>query len=177
MARLREVDIKLVDEVDFHDPNNGKAVKTSVITIQAPSRKHRRATRLKCAYVKAWNEYVKGVASVFTEEQKEAERERLKKEADKIKSQDPEESEKEEKKDPEDVIETLLACFDEDEMNGIYDALQELLADGCGFLPGDIPLNKTVFDKLSYEDTEYILGRYLSDFLLSSQRTKMNGKK
>ena len=56
------------------------------------------------------------------------------------------------------------------------ETFRELLINEICYLPNAIKLTSPLFDKLSLDDTDTLLGEYLANFLLASQLKKLKGK-
>lgn len=173
MARLREVDVKLMDEVEFQNTANGKLDKSDIVTLQAPASKQRKsASKLSTIYQKAHAERMQKLLGNISEEEKEKARAKLEEQKNNKGSNPNDEDDEEQELTPEEIIAVMESSGAD--MDALYDAFQSLLADGCGHI-GGIKVNAHIFDLFSYKDMQYLCGKYIADFLLQSRRTKKNG--
>lgn len=56
------------------------------------------------------------------------------------------------------------------------ETFRELLLNDVCYVTDDVKLTNPLFDKLSLDDTDTLLGEYLTNFLLASQLRKLKGK-
>lgn len=74
-----------------------------------------------------------------------------------------------------DEIVTALMMSDIDYCKYI-ETFRDLLINNICYLPGDVKMTTPLFDSLSLDDTDTLLGEYLANFLLFSQLRKLKGK-
>ena len=64
-------------------------------------------------------------------------------------------------------IVALLMMSDVD-ANAVHDAFKDIATSGCAMLDGAVSINDSLYEKMSFEDTEEMLGEYLVNFLIPS---------
>lgn len=131
--------------VSYHSGGDNKDAEAIILT--APSNKQRKpAAKLKQFFFQAINsldadeEAVKAAKEAKADEQKKAK--------------------------GSDLV-SLLVMSDVDYVE-VHDAFEKLMTSGCAKLDGDVDLNSMTYEKLSFEDTEAMLGDYLANFLIPS---------
>ena len=131
---------------------DGVFEKTNELTLKAPSNKHRRqANELKQGFFRA----LKGSADASGNVETTAD------------ASDHETT--------GDEIVTAIMMSDID--YGKYiETFRELLVNDACYVAEGVKLTKPLFDALSLDDTDMLLGEYLANFLLASQLKKLKGK-
>lgn len=175
MARLRAIDVELMDPIEFANSKSGLKDTATHVTLEAPSSKHKRkVSKLVCLYRRAENERllkVTAMSASIPESKKEEVRKQIKKDEEEKEASGN--ADNEDKVTPDDVL-SLMESFGDD-MDSAFDAFRDTLVAGCGYVADDIPMTAELFDLLSYEDMRYLCGRYLADFLLVSRKERSSG--
>ena len=134
-----EITHELTTPFEYH--GNGENKTASVIILSAPSNKQRKhAAKLKQYFFQAINS-LQGADKAEAEEN----------------AKDPKGS---------DIV-ALLMMSDVD-ANDIHEAFKGIITGGCAMVEGATSLTDSLYEKLSFEDTEEMLGDYLVNFLIPS---------
>lgn len=125
----------------FEYHGNGENRTASVIILSAPSNKQRKpAAKLKQFFFQAIN-------GLQGDEKADAE----------AKASDPKGS---------DIVALLM--MSNVDANDVHEAFKGIITGGCAMVEGATSLTDSLYDKLSFEDTEEMLGDYLVNFLIPS---------
>jgi len=138
-----EFNIELIKGIEYS--SNGDTVEAVFIQINEPTARHMNfCAELKQAFYVATSD---------------------------IKAQENSEPDKVEKIDNKVLASELLKMMYSStkiEMNKIFYSARELLTSGVCLVDGDVKLTKPLYDSLSQDDVETLLGAYLVNFILRS---------
>ncbi|MCK5292964.1 MAG: hypothetical protein KAR39_13220 [Thermoplasmata archaeon] len=124
--------------IDYHSGSENKEA-VSVI-LSAPSNKQRRAAaRLKQFFFQAIND---------------------------LKTDDQQASDDSKKPKGSEIVALLM--MSNIDANDVHDAFKDIAISGCAMLDGAVSMNDSLYEKMSFEDTEEMLGEYLVNFLIPS---------
>jgi hypothetical protein len=147
---LKSIKYEFIDELEY-DHNGDKAV-AEYIEIKAPNNKIKAfTTTLECAYK---NASIKASALLTTLPEEFIRR--IENNAD-----------KDEEQTSIEVVDSMLAQLDSKVMTGVYNALDMILKESAK-LDGHTNFGNALFEKMSIQDTKYILGEYIKSFFIAS---------
>lgn len=164
MTRLREIEVKLNDPVNV--AVGGQMSEIDIVTIAAPSNRQRKsAIKVKQLYSRAKASNIDRLVSRMTPEQLKAGEEARKD------RQDEDSEEKTEKVTAKSVVDSIASS--DIDMEEVMESLETLLCGlgtdgkgGCCTI-GGVGLKRDLFADFSLEDSENLLGEYVSNFLNS----------
>lgn len=142
-----EIEFDLSTPIDFH--SKGQVEKAYKLILKAPcNRVGRQCNQLKQGFMRA----LKGLADSSGRVETNASKEKAEITANEI-------------------IEVLQ--MSEIDYSDYMDIFKSLITNKIAFITDDIALNSVMFDGLSLDDTDKMLGEYLESFLLVSQLKKL----
>ena len=172
MARLREIEVELLDEIEFH--NKGDVDTAEKVLLRAPSSKNRKdASRVQRIWRSADFKRNRAILASMTEEQREASAKRNEEAAESGNEGDEKRITGEEQSD--EFMGIIEAQSSDEEIDLLYTSFESMLKNGCGFV-NDVPITGGIFEQLSFEDQRFLCGVYAVDFLSQSQERKRGGK-
>lgn len=148
-----EIVVPITKPIDFH--KDGAVEQSYEITLKAPSNRiGRQCNQLKQGFMRA----IKGLADA----------------SGAVETGVP--AEKEEKEMQPDEVVQVLQMSEKVDYADYVDIFKSLITNGIAFVGGDVKVNIPMFDSLTPDDTDKLLGEYLTNFLLISQLRKLKGK-
>ena len=139
-----EIEAILDQELEFH--SHGQIVRSNKVLLKAPSAKNRKsAFTMKQMFMRA----------VMSQQEMAAKNSQVLQE----------ENKKDAKVQASDIISLVMAsneCFDH-----FNEQFKDMLCAGCGSIEGE-KFTKPMYDELSLDDAEKLLGEYIQAFLMKS---------
>lgn len=150
---------ELSKPLEYH--KKGEIAFTNELILKAPSSNKKRFTsKLRQGYYAAQIE----LSSIFDKMLDKGELEKRREDEEKKESSKSEEQKK------EDLMETFLTCMRSTtkvDYGDYHDTFKEFLTRDIAFCSEDIAITKTVYNDISDNDTERLLGEYMANFLLT----------
>lgn len=172
MARLREIEVELLDEIEFH--NKGGVDTADKVLLRAPSSKNRKdASKILRIWRAADFKRTRAIVASMSEEQRKASDERNAKQDDTVNDGEEENHTGEELSD--EFMSIIEGHSSDEEIELMYASFLSILKNGCGFV-NEVPITGGIWEQFSFEDERFLCGVYAMDFLSQSKERKKGGK-
>ncbi|KKN52104.1 hypothetical protein LCGC14_0615780 [marine sediment metagenome] len=149
MAIRREIEFELEEPIQY--AVDGGTSEATLVILKAPTTRNRR----DCLFLK--QQFLRALHEVSGEQ-----------DSKKKKTEEPEDETdtKEEEPDPEEVA--ILIGSSSVDLGEFFDRARALMCRGSAFIEGKVEMTTELFDRMSMEDSERMIGSYMVNFIVRS---------